>query len=279
MPGPAVILGERRGPFDGGIDADLLRRYAAATNDPSPLVRDGRAVPPVALVTRIWEAQNTGRDALVPQALQQSATGGVHGEHDVLVHRPIAPGEPLRIWVEGHGARPAGRHAAVTLRYTALDADDRLVAEQWWTTLFLGTTCAPVGAPPPDHTFPDGARERAVGTHTVEVDVEMARRYAGVSGDWSPHHFDPEAARRSGYDRPFLHGVCTMALCAQGVVALVADGDPACVRRVAVRFAMPIYLGERVDVHVFDAGPLGYAFEAHSGDTTVISHGRAELHP
>jgi acyl dehydratase len=109
------------------------------------------------------------------------------------------------------------------------------------------------------------------------VDTDMARRYAEVSGDWSAHHFDVEAARRSGVERVFLHGLCTMALCAQGVVQLVAGGDPSRVRRVAVRFASPTFLGERLDVRLYDAGPLGYAFEADSAGATVITHGRAEL--
>lgn len=106
----------------------------------------------------------------------------------------------------------------------------------------------------------------------------MARRYADVSGDWSPHHFDVDAARRSGFDRVFLHGLCTMALCAQGVVAVVADGDPDRVRRIAVRLATPTFLGEQLVLRLYDAGALGYAFEADCAGATVITHGRAELH-
>jgi acyl dehydratase len=275
--GPGVTLGERRGPFAARLDADLVRRYAAATHDPSPAVQAGTVVPPVAIVTQIWVAQNEGRTASVSPSLRRAATGGVHGEHDVVLHRPIVPGEPLRIWVEGQGARPAGRNSLVTLRYTALDADDAIVAEQWWTTVYLGVTCEAVGEPAPDHAFPDDARERLIGTHTVDVDADMARRYAEVSGDWSPHHFELSAARQSGFDRLFLHGLCTMALCAQGVVQLAADGDPSRVRRVAVRFATPTFLGEQLHVRVYDAGALGCAFEADSTGATVITHGRAEL--
>lgn len=275
--GPGVLVGARRGPFDGCLDADFVRRYAMATRDPSPPVQAGKAVPPVAVVTQIWEAQIAGRNAAVPENLQRSATSGVHGEHDVVLHRPIVPGEPLRIWVEGQGARPAGRNSLVTLRYTAVGADDAVVAEQWWTTVYLGVTCDPAGEPAPEHAFPDDARERPIGTYTVDVDADMARQYAEVSGDWSPHHFDAAAARQSGFDRVFLHGLCTMALCAQGVVALVADGDPIRVRRVAVRFASPTFLGEQLNVRLYDAGTLGCAFEADSAGATVIAHGRAEL--
>ena len=145
MSEPGVVLGVRRGPFDGRLDADLLQRYAAATKDPSPQVQAGTAAAPVAIVTQIWDAQHASRPDLVSEFVQRTATSGVHGEHDVVLHRPIRPGEPLRIWAEAHGSRPAGRNSLVTVRYVALDTDDAVVAEQWWTTVYLGTTCDPVG--------------------------------------------------------------------------------------------------------------------------------------
>ena len=270
-----VALGELHGPFEGRLDADLIRRYAHATKDPSSLAQVGMAVPAVALVTQIWDAQQSARPLLLAEELERAR--GVHGEHDVLLHRPLVVGEPLRIWVEGQGARPAGRNAAVTLKYSALDDQDRLVAEQWWTTVYPGMTCDAIGEPPPDHAFPEEARARPAGTYSIEIDAGMATRYAEVSGDWSPHHFEAEHARASGFDRIFLHGLCTMALCAQGAVDLVAGGDPSRVRRVAVRFATPTFIGERLDVRLYDAGPLGYAFEADSASATVITHGRVEL--
>jgi hypothetical protein len=75
----------------------------------------------------------------------------------------------------------------------------------------------------------------------------------------------------------FLHGLCTMALCAQGVTALLAGGDHTRLRRIAVRFASPTFLGETLRVRLYDAGPLGYAFEADCAGARVVTNGRAEL--
>jgi acyl dehydratase len=250
-----------------------MARYAAVTGG------DPATVHPVAIVTQIWDAQNDARTRLVPAALQAGAAGGVHGEHDIVVHRPVVPGEPLRTWVDGHGSRPAGRNSIVTLRYTTVDAEGAVVAEQWWTTVYLGITCATVGGPPPDHAFPGEARSRPLGTWSTDVDADLPRRYAEVSGDWSDHHFSAEAARRSGVERPFLHGLCTMGLCAQAVIDLAADRDPTRVRRMAVRFAAPTLLGEPLDVALYDAGSGAVAFEATCAGATVITHGRAELTP
>lgn len=274
---PGVVLGRRLGPYEGRMDAGWIRRYAEATKDPVSRAQAGEVVPAVAVVTQIWDAQNDGREALVDARVMASASGGVHGEHDVVLHRPIAPGEALHTWVEGHGARPAGRNVLVTLRFSSFDDVGQLVAEQWWTTVFLNTTCEAVGEPAPDHALADQAKERPAGVYRTEVDEGMARRYAEVSNDWSAHHFDLEAAQRSGFERLFLHGLCTMALCAQGVVTTVAGSDPERLRRVAVRFATPTFLGDDLEVRLYEVGPRSYGFEADSAGRRVISNGRAEL--
>jgi acyl dehydratase len=274
---PGVSDAKRVGPFPGQLDRDLICRYAAATLDPSPAAQAGGAVPVVAIVTQIWAAQESARAALVSPQMQSSASGGVHGEHDIVLHRPIRPGELLQTWVEGFGARPAGRHATVILKYSTFDARDELVAEQWWTTVYLNTTCSPVEGRAPDHSFPETARSRLVGTYTVTADDGMPGRYAEVSGDWAEHHFTAEAAQRSGFERPFLHGLCTLALCAQCVVDTVADGNPDRVRRIAARFAAPVFIGEGVQVSIFEAVPGRYPFEADSSGSPVIRHGLVEL--
>jgi acyl dehydratase len=272
-----VVLGRRLGPYQGRIDADLVRRFAEVTGDPHPGSIAGRAVPPMAVVTQIWDAQVAAYDELVPDHVKGSMAGGVHGAHDVVLHRPLVPGDQLRTWVEAVGSRRGGHHLVTTIRYATHDRRGALVAEQWWTTVFLAAAGDPVGEPAPDHAFPEAARERRVGQHRIGTDAELPRRYAAVSGDWSDHHFDVEAARRSGAERPFLHGLCTMALCAQSLVALVAGGDPERLRRVAVRFRAPVLVGDDVEIEVYEAGERTYAFEAASAGVTVITDGRAEL--
>ena len=194
-----------------------------------------------------------------------------------MLHRPVVPGETLQVWVEGHSARSAGRNALVTLRYILRDERRSLVAEQWWTTVYAGTSCPPTGKPPPEHGFPQDARKRPCGAYRVKVDAEMAWRYAAVSGDWSAHHFDAGAARSSGFDRPFLHGLCTMALCGQAAAQVIAGGDASRIRRIAVRFAAPTFLDEQLEVRFYEAGPSAYAFEATCAGAEVITNGRAEL--
>ncbi len=153
-----VRLGRRIGPFEGRLDSELVDKFKEASKDPSGRVRSPRAVPPVAVVTQLWDAQEAGRTELIPEDFQSEATGGVHGDHDLVVHRPIRPGEPLQTWVEGGAARTKGSNSVVTLRYVTTDAQNEVVAEQLWRTVWLGVRCLDVGEAPPPHDFPDAAR-------------------------------------------------------------------------------------------------------------------------
>jgi acyl dehydratase len=272
-----VELGSRHGPFPGALDPETIRRYAAATNDLEAVARGGNVVPATYPVLLVFEAQYAAH-AGVPREVFTSGRSGVHGEHDIVIHRPLVPGEVLETWSEPYAVRNASSGTRVVLHMDQYDTNGALVVEQWWTIFFAGSdVLADAGPEPPDHTFPEEARTRPAGSATQHVDADQATRYAEVSNDWSAHHFDLDAARMSGFDYLFAHGLCTMAMCTQAVVRLVAGGDPSRVRRVAVRFASPTRLDEDLTVDVFEIEPGTYAFEAACAGATVIKHGRLEL--
>lgn len=275
---PAFEPGARIGPFDSSIDADFVRRYALATGDGHPLYSAAAAVPPCAIATRIFEAQLAATESLAGDMLR-AARGGVHGEHDLVLHRPVRVGEPLTTVVEAHSVRPSRHHVRLVLRHLTTDAAGRPVAEQLWTTVLMGVTAGAAGPDAPGHRFPEEARARPAGALSVRIDGSMARAYAEVSGDFSAHHFDAEAARRSGFDSVFLHGLCTLGLCTRAAVDGPAGGDPRRLRRVAVRFAGPAILDTDLEIRIYAAGAGAYALEAAGAGAPVITDGRVELAP
>jgi acyl dehydratase len=279
----AIDLEQRHGPFTGTLDPLAIEQYAAATNDTNPAVAVGTAVPATFPVILIFDAQ-WAANAAVPKSVYQSGRNGVHGEHEVLLHRPLVPGESLDTFSEPFAVRNTRAGARVVLHMEQYGTDGELAVEHWWTIFFPGCEeLADVGPEPPDHTFPGAARAHPVGSATQHVALDTPTRYAEVSNDWSPHHFDLEAARGAGVDHLFAHGLCTMAMCTQAAVTIVADGDPSRVRRDGVRFAAPTRLDEELTVDVYDAGTSEiegdgvYAFEATCAGTAVITHGRLEL--
>ena len=258
---------------------ELVRQFADATLDDNQLFRDGRLVPPSLVATQAYRAQFAAMTELVPNDIFSAARSGVHGQHDLLLHRPISADEKLHTFIETHSVRPSGDNLRVTLHHATFDDREDLVAEQWWTTVLLGTTAEATGRTLPDYSFSSGGEATLVAEDVVRIDEVMARRYAQVSGDYNDHHFNVEGARRSGFEAPFLHGLCTMALCTRAATKTVADGDPRRIRRMAVRFAAPAFLGQDLRVQIFERPDGGFALEASCGEHTVIKNGLVDLVP
>ena len=267
----------RHGPFPGRLDPERISAYAVATGDQTGSVLTGRAVPAVFPVILAFAAQEAANEDVPPGTWQQ-ATGGVHGEHDIALHRPLSPGEPLDTWSQLSAVRTVRAGTQVVLHIKQYDAHDRLAVEEWRTTILLGLHSLPdVGTPPGEHRLPDSARQHPVGSATHHIDRQIAHRYAEVSGDFSAHHFDIAAAQASGFDFVFTHGLCTMAICAHRVLDIVGVDDPGRVSRVAVRFASPTPLGAELIVDAYRMSERSFAFEAACDGVKTISHGRLEL--
>jgi acyl dehydratase len=273
----AVDPVSRHGPFPGRLEPQRIAEYAAATGDETVCVLTGKAVPAVFPVILAFAAQQAANGD-VPAAAWRQAHGGVHGEHDIVLHRPLIPRESLITFSEISAVRTTRAGTQVVLHIEQIDAGGAVAVEQWWTTVLLGLrSMADLGSTPDDHPFPDSARNHPIGSTMQHIDERIAHRYAEVSGDWSAHHFDIDAARATGFDFLFTHGLCTMAICTHRVLALLGVRDPGRVRRVAVRFASPTPLGNDLIVNAYRSNEPSFAFEATCGGATVITNGRLEL--
>lgn len=265
----------RHGPYSGTLEPKDIAAYAAATDDRTAAVLDGRAVPAVFPAILVFTAQEAARSDL-PEVIWQHVRGGVHGEHDIVLHRPMVPGEQLVTWSTIAAVRTARAGTQVVMKFDQVGADGELAVEQWWTMVLLGLRgVADLGEMPADHRFPDGARP--LGSVSQHIGDDVPQRYAEVSGDWAPHHFDIDVARAAGFDFVFTHGLCTMAICAHRMLGLLGIDDPSVVRRVAVRFASPTPLDSELTVSAFGIGESSFAFRAESNGATTIAHGRLEL--
>jgi len=282
MAGVSVKLGERIGPQERRIDPDWAMAYALATNDPNPAYLEGGVVPPVFTVSAILPMYLEANQAMTPPGSVTGATGGVHGQHDLYLHKPLQPGSTVRFWAEGYSASNTPAGARVTVRIQLFDEADDLCVEHFWTTIHIKGTLEPAGPPLAEHEFPAEARQKPLGSLTLPITGDQTYRYAGASYDHAIIHMDDAAAQRIGMPRKFLQGLCTFAMCSQAVVKFGAGGDPLKLRRMAVRFSAPVFTREELVIDTFDGGRAEngrrvVVFEANSAGRTNIKHGWAEL--
>lgn len=275
---PVDLLGTRSEPRTATVDPERARRYAAATNDDNPAYTSGAFAPPVFGVVPTWDVMATVVAGVVPpEALMMV----VHGEQDMHFHQPLRPGTTLTTTGEPYAVRVGASGTRLTARLLS-EAGGEPVLEQYVTVFVRGMADGRSAGPDkPAHDVPEEARARRVGAHAVHVDDDQTYRYRDASGDHMPIHLDADVARSVGLPGIIAHGLCTMAMCSQSVLALVGDRDPSRLRRLAVRFAANVFPGNDVVTEVYDAGTAGdrrvYAFEATSAGAVVVTHGRAEL--
>lgn len=95
-----------------------------------------------------------------------------------------------------------------------------------------------------------------------------------LSGDFNPLHASPTAAQDAGFDKPLLHGLCTMGVVTHALLKTCCDYDPDRFKHMRLRFSAPVYPGETIRTEVWRDGET-IAFRARSveQDKVVINNG------
>jgi len=149
----------------------VVARFAEAVNDRSPGHLSGLTVPPTYIVVPTWEAMSASVSGSVRG---DGVLGGVHGEQDIVVHRPLRAGEMVRrTMATVRRVKVGSTGTRLTLRISTVDGDDHLMNstgppcfEAWCPAsqeeLIRLTTDFPTGQGPPRRTAGRGGEPRSV---------------------------------------------------------------------------------------------------------------------
>lgn len=176
----------------------------------------------------------------------------LHGEQRLTLHRPVPPAGELhvrahvsKLWDKGSGA------IIDTTAEVSVDGDP--VATAIYSSFvrggggFGGDRGAGLAAPP----GLDGPPDAVVAAATLPQQAQLYR----LCGDTNPLHVDPAFARRAGFERPILHGLCTYGFAARVALPVVADGEPSNILAINARFTGVVYPGEALTVELWRTGP------------------------
>ena len=118
---------------------------------------------------------------------------------------------------------------------------------------------------------PDRSPDHVVAYPTLPEQGAIYR----LSGDLVPLHIDPEFARAAGYDKPFMHGLCTYGFVGRAVLNTLCGGDPARFRSMTGRFAERVQFEDTVvtKIWVVEDGDAIVQSEDQNG-AVVLSQAR-----
>lgn len=200
----------------------------------------------------------------------------VHAEQGVTTHAPLPTEGAAITTTRVEAMHDKGRAAVLVLVTDGVSAESEQPLFRTETSLFIRDAGGWGGdrGPRADDPVPDGPPDTTV---TYETGRDQALLYR-LSGDRNPLHSDPEFARRAGFDRPILHGLCTYGFTGRALLSTLADDDPARFRAMHARFARPVYPGDTLHVDIWRTAAGHATFRTRQqDDEVVLSHGRCEL--
>jgi acyl dehydratase len=232
---------------------------ASATDLDLVYERDLRTLPTYACALGLWAVEEAGRlGAYDPKR-------SLHAAQRLVVHRPL----PTR------GEIPmTGRIATVLDKGKAALIQIEVSSPYFSATydIFLPGLGGWGGDRGPSTPAADSVE---LAHHTVvKTDENLAALYR-LTGDRHPVHIDPQLAQANGFERPILHGLCTLGITARTIADQVG-AHPADLTELEVRLAAPVLPGDTLEVRsgVNDDVVL---FETAVGETTVLKGGRARF--
>lgn len=202
----------------------------------------------------------------------------VDGERDITFHKPF----PTTAHITADSAILAvfdkGKEKGAVIRYQTVLKNSEgeplatLVSSRFarGDGGFGGTS---EGQPEP-HQVPARVPDKII---EISTRPDQALIYR-LCGDRNPLHSDPEYAKRAGFLRPILHGMCTYGITCRGILRAYADFDPSAFRRHAARFSSPVYPGETVTLEMWkDGSVISFEGKVKARGVTVIKNGMTVL--
>lgn len=106
-------------------------------------------------------------------------------------------------------------------------------------------------------------------TTSAATSLDQAALYR-LTGDRHPLHIDPAQARAAGFERPILHGLCTLGAVVLEI-ARAAERDATEVTNLSARFSAPVLPGATIEVAAWESDVARYV--ASVRDVGVVLSG------
>lgn len=208
----------------------------------------------------------------------------LHGETSIILHAPLpVEGEVIGSSRFGPIFDKGADKGAVVYETREIHAEDGTHIATVRNATFLrgdgGYGGSSQGQPVP-HPIPDRAPDLSIALPTAE---NLALIYR-LSGDMNPLHADPTVAKAGGFPRPILHGLATFGIAGRALIRALTDNDPARLRRMDVRFSMPVFPGETIMTDIWHEADAAKGHRAAAWrcrvaerDAVVLNNGYVEF--
>jgi len=178
--------------------------------------------------------------------------GALHGEQEILFHTPI----PVSGTLTTNGAitdffDKGEKGAVIRGRSVTVHSNgSRLYTNVMSIFSRLDGGFGGEEGPSRRVEFPGRGPDRTVDARPSPDQPLLYR----LTGDYFALHVDPAFARASGFERPIMHGLCTLGFACRALLQSLIPGEPERTKRIACRFTRPLYPGEPIRTLIWKTG-------------------------
>jgi acyl dehydratase len=177
----------------------------------------------------------------------------LHGEQSFTMHAPLESNAMYEGRYKVKGVVDKGKMALVYAEKELRDANTGALISTVTSTYVLrgdGGCGSTMTEPPRAAAIPETPPDA---TCSIETSARAALVYR-LSGDYNAIHADPELARKAGFERPILHGLCTLAVVTRAILDTYGEGMPDVLADLSLRFSAPVYPGETLITEMWRSG-------------------------
>jgi len=196
----------------------------------------------------------------------------VHGEQAIELARPLPVEGKLSASGRIAAVYDKGKAAVVVIEIEAVDVASGELLYRTRSSTFIRGAGGFGGERGPSAPSPEPPKRTPDHEVTCETRPEQALLYR-LSGDRNPLHSDPEFAKRGGFPRPILHGLCTYGFTGRALLRTLCGSDPARFKSMSGRFSNPVFPGEALTVSMWVDGHTCTFQTRKAGGEVVLDHG------
>lgn len=224
--------------------------------------RGPKVLPTYAVIPGMQALSNIGK------AVELDVARLLHGEQGIEIHRPLPPEAELVMTSRISEVWDKGKAAVIGIEADFSD-DEGPVFSTRSTLFYLGAGGFGGESGPSTRTLnlpPDREPDLTVSFVTQEEQGALYR----LSGDRVALHIDPAFARKAGYEKPFMHGLCTFGFVGRAALQGLCDGDPERFLSISGRFSERVEFGDEIQTRIWHTAPGEAVLQAVTQDGKVV---------
>ena len=240
-----------------GVGAKPTKELAFLYEGKGPLV-----LPTYAVIPGMRALGNIG------QAVKLKIQRLLHGEQGIELLRPLPAKADITLNSRISEVWDKGKAGVIGVTAEGSDADGPLFRTH--ATLFYlggGDFGGEPGPTTKGKNTPPAREPDVIVEHQTQEEQGAIYR---LSGDSVALHIDPAFAEKAGYDRPFMHGLCTYGFVGRAILSGLCNGDPSKFTSMTGRFAERVQFEEKIITKMLITSPGKAVIQAENQDGVVV---------